>query len=180
MKFLSKWSLGFLIVFTSVVLLQRYGKGNGRMLYLKVPEENLRSEPSGPIIAKVTKHCEMEVLQETDKWVRVQITGWIWKDSVTDKKPCPPGQMRALHILVKTRAEARAVLDRLAKGEDFEKLAREKSIDPATAPRGGDLGCFAKGDLLAAIEEAIMKLKPGEVSDIVPTKYGFHLFKRIE
>ncbi|MBN2412102.1 peptidyl-prolyl cis-trans isomerase [candidate division KSB1 bacterium] len=119
-------------------------------------------------------------MQEQDNWVRVQITGWIWKESLTNVRPdALKGDYRALHILVKTRAEAEDILKQIKTGKDFSELAKSKSISPS-ASKGGDLGYFNKGDFPANIENAILKLQVNSTSDIVETKFGFNIFKRLK
>lgn len=151
-----------------------------RILYVNVEEENLRDTPRGRIIAKVSKGTKLEVLEEREKWVKVQITGWIWKESTSPVRPKDlAGAMRAYHIMVKTREEAEEILRLLQQGADFQQLAKERSIGP-TASQGGDLGYFYPGDFAPEFDEAIRKLKPGETSGIVETKEGFHIFKRVK
>ncbi|MBI9083159.1 MAG: peptidylprolyl isomerase [Desulfobacterales bacterium] len=102
-----------------------------------------------------------------------------------------PERVKASHILIKQeagadeaqKAEARkkieAVQKRLAKGEDFETLAREVSEGPS-APQGGVLGFFGRGQMVKPFEDAAFALAPGKVSDIVPTRFGLHLIKVME
>lgn len=54
-------------------------------LYVKVDKENLRLEPNGKIIAKVVKATEMGVIETKGGWAKVRITGWIWRESTTDR-----------------------------------------------------------------------------------------------
>lgn len=86
-------------------------------------------------------------------------------------------KVRASHILVKTEEEAKKVLDKIKKGEDFHALAATESIDNMSAVKGGDLGFFARGQMVPEFEEAAFSLKPGEVSEIVQTDYGYHIIK---
>jgi len=86
-----------------------------------------------------------------------------------------PAQVRASHILVRTKEEAQAILDELKKGADFVELAKTKSIDTGTAANGGDLGFFASGAMTEAFETAAFKLNVGQLSPIVETEYGFHV-----
>ena len=74
------------------------------------------------------------------------------------------------------RAKAQQVLKEV-RGGDFAKLAAEKSNDPGSAPKGGDLGFFPKGQMEPAFEAAAFALKPGAVSGIVETSFGFHIIK---
>jgi peptidyl-prolyl cis-trans isomerase C len=99
-----------------------------------------------------------------------------------------PEQVKASHILIKVgpqanetqKADARKrmeqVQQRVKKGEDFASLAKEVSEGPSGA-RGGDLGYFRRGQMMKPFEEAAFALKPGEVSDIVETSFGYHLIK---
>ncbi|HUK55257.1 MAG TPA: peptidylprolyl isomerase [Nitrospiria bacterium] len=86
-------------------------------------------------------------------------------------------EARASHILVKTQAEARALLGRLRRGADFAALAKSRSIDPATKDKGGDLGVLRKGRVLPEFEKAVFELKPGQISDVVRTSYGYHIIR---
>lgn len=85
-------------------------------------------------------------------------------------------QVRASHILVKTEAEARDVLDQIKKGGNFEELAKKYSIDAAKT-RGGDLGWFGKGSMIPEFEKVAFAMKEGETSGIVRSKFGYHIIK---
>lgn len=88
-----------------------------------------------------------------------------------------PEQVKASHILVKTKEEAEKLLAELKGGADFAKLATEHSTDPGSAAQGGDLGYFGKGRMVAPFEEAAFALNVGEMSGIVETEHGFHIIK---
>lgn len=109
-------------------------------------------------------------------------------------QPVPPGSIRASHILIsykgaehssatRTKEEARQLaedlLRRIRAGESFEDLARTYSDCP-TAEKGGDLGFFKRGRMVKPFEDAAFALKPGEVSGIVETKFGYHIIKRTQ
>jgi peptidyl-prolyl cis-trans isomerase C len=97
-------------------------------------------------------------------------------------------QVRARHILIKVPQEASAtddanlkkkagdVLKRAKKGEDFAALAKEFSEDGSRTD-GGDLGFFGRGQMVGAFEEVAFTLKPGQVSDLVRTQFGYHIIK---
>ncbi|RMD59759.1 MAG: hypothetical protein D6828_01055 [Nitrospirae bacterium] len=87
-----------------------------------------------------------------------------------------PEQVKARHILVKTKKEAESILKELKKGKDFSILAKEKSTCPSSK-RGGDLGWFGHGQMVPEFEKAAFALKKGEISGIVHTKYGYHIIK---
>lgn len=75
------------------------------------------------------------------------------------------------------KAQAQAVLDRIKKGESFEKLAKEFGSD-SSKDQGGDLGWFAKGVMLPEFENAAFALKKGQLSnELVETQYGFHIIR---
>ena len=76
----------------------------------------------------------------------------------------------------KAKARAMAVLAKAKKGDDFAKLAQEFSEGP-TKDTGGDLGYFSRGKMLKPFEDAVFKLKVGEISDPVRTTFGYHIIK---
>lgn len=102
-----------------------------------------------------------------------------------------PERVRASHILVKIdpdaaesdKASARKKIEeiqkRIQKGEDFAAVAKESSDCPS-ASRGGDLDYFQRGQMVAPFEEAAFSLKPGEVSGVVETQFGYHLIKVVD
>ncbi len=99
-----------------------------------------------------------------------------------------PEQIRASHILIKAEPDAEAdvkakarermadIQTKVKAGGDFAELAREYSEGPS-APQGGDLGYFGRGQMVKPFEDAVFALKSGEVSDIVETPFGYHLIK---
>ncbi|MBT4140687.1 MAG: hypothetical protein HOE48_22435, partial [Candidatus Latescibacteria bacterium] len=80
----------------------------------------------------------------------------------------------------KARKQAEELMVRIKAGEDFAELAREYSEDPGSGSQGGDLGFFSRGTMVPEFEEAAFALKPGEMSDLVQTKYGFHIIRTDE
>ncbi|HMA67794.1 MAG TPA: peptidylprolyl isomerase [Desulfosalsimonadaceae bacterium] len=99
-----------------------------------------------------------------------------------------PKQVKARHILVETDKEAdekekqaarkkiEKIQKRLEKGEKFSKLAKEES-DCQSSKKGGELGFFSKGQMVPPFEKAAFSTEPGNVSDIVETRFGYHLIK---
>lgn len=89
-------------------------------------------------------------------------------------------RIRASHILVKRFDEAGRVLERLNKGESFEKVAQEVSMCPSKR-RGGDLGEFGRGQMVKEFERAAFDLQKGETTkEPVKTEFGFHVIKRTQ
>ena len=100
-------------------------------------------------------------------------------------------QIRARHILIKSEPEAsdtdkkearqklEEVQGKLEKGESFADLAEEYSEGPS-GPKGGDLGYFERGQMVKPFEDAAFALKDDEVSEIVETRFGFHLIKAVD
>jgi peptidyl-prolyl cis-trans isomerase SurA len=98
-------------------------------------------------------------------------------------------EVKASHILIMIKPDAApadtlaaynkvlALKQRIAKGEDFEKLAREFSEDPSAKSNGGNLGYFTTLQMVYPFEDAAFRLKPGEISDPVRTRFGYHLIK---
>lgn len=98
-------------------------------------------------------------------------------------------QVRARHILIrmdekadlKTQSAAlkkiQEVQAKIKKGEDFAALAKEYSEDPGSKENGGDLGFFTKETMVPEFSKAAFALKPGQVSDVVKTSFGYHLIK---
>lgn len=82
--------------------------------------------------------------------------------------------VRASHILVKTEAEADNLLKQLKEGADFAELAKTYSNDTQTSSFGGDLGYFAKGEMLPAFEDLSWSLGINQF-DKVETAYGWHV-----
>jgi len=97
----------------------------------------------------------------------------IYDDKIAKMKP--EEEVHARHILVGTEEEAKAVKERLAKDEDFAKVANEMSKDKNA--EGGDLGFFSRGQMLKPFEDAAFSLDVGAISDPVQTRFGWHIIK---
>lgn len=94
------------------------------------------------------------------------------------KKELGDKEYKAQHILVKTEAEAKDVLAQLKKGGDFNKLAKEKSLDPGSKKKGGDLGWFSPAGMVKPFSDAIKSLKKGEMAATpIQTQFGWHVIK---
>jgi peptidyl-prolyl cis-trans isomerase C len=87
-----------------------------------------------------------------------------------------PGRVRARHIVVKTQAEADAILGRLRRSADFAQIAKASNID-STRDTAGELGWVPRGVMVPAFEKVLFALKVGEISPVVQTPFGFHVIK---
>ena len=104
-----------------------------------------------------------------------------------------PEQVRASHILIKpdlsdpntdpnlakaaAKARAEVLLEQIKAGADFAQLAKANSDDPGSAQNGGDLNFFGKGQMIPPFEKAAFELEVGQISDVVETRYGYHIIK---
>lgn len=108
--------------------------------------------------------------------------------AVAQKKYSVPEERRASHILIgadkdkpaaeraKAKARAEALLAEVRKNPaSFAEVARKNSSDPGSAAQGGDLDFHPRGDMVPAFDDVMFKLKPGEISDVVETDFGYHV-----
>ena len=131
-----------------------------------------------------------QMLQQV--YTKVILDAVISEDYIKEVYDRSGTELNARHILLqfqgtsrsrstRTRVEALAVAGqingRLAKGVSFEDLANEFTDDPSGKDNGGDLGWFGWGKMVGPFQETAFKLKPGEVSDMVETDFGFHIIK---
>ncbi|MEA3361802.1 MAG: SurA N-terminal domain-containing protein [Thermodesulfobacteriota bacterium] len=98
-------------------------------------------------------------------------------------------QVKAAHILLrvaedaneeaiqKRRELANELLQQLQNGADFAQLAKARSDDKSNAASGGDLGTFGRGTMVREFEDAVFALRPGQLSEVVQTSFGFHIIK---
>jgi parvulin-like peptidyl-prolyl isomerase len=93
-----------------------------------------------------------------------------------DEEKIHPARVHAAQIVVSTEPEGIEILRSLKMGKDFAELARTRSTAPE-APDGGDLGWFEAGIRLQIFDEVCFALEPGQISDLVASRYGFHIFK---
>ncbi|MGI9384421.1 MAG: peptidylprolyl isomerase [Methyloligellaceae bacterium] len=135
---------------------------------------------TGSVFEDRIKYYRRRALRDLyfDKHVRGAVTEADAK-TLYDKQVAsikPEIELRARHILVKTEAEARDVVEKVNRGGDFAELAKSTSTGPSKT-QGGDLGYFTKGQMVKEFEEAAFAMKPGDVSEPVKTQFGWHVIK---
>jgi peptidyl-prolyl cis-trans isomerase C len=97
-------------------------------------------------------------------------------------------EVHARHILIRAAPgdekaskaaedKIKAIIVRLKKGEDFEKLAKELTEDPSGKANGGDLGYFSKEQMVPEFSDVAFKLEKGQISEPVKTQFGWHVIK---
>jgi peptidyl-prolyl cis-trans isomerase C len=97
------------------------------------------------------------------------------------KKAYGATEYSARHILVKTDTEAKDIIAKLQKGGDFAKLAKEKSMDPGSKDKGGDLGWFSPATMVKPFSDAVAALPKGKTTaEPVQTQFGWHVIKLID
>jgi len=145
--------------------------------------EQLRADTAQTIAVNLMLKNELET--------KIAVTEADSKKFFEENKPRfrQEDSVHASHILIKTpeqadaaaRAKAKAQADdllaQLKKGAVFADLAKQFSQDPGSAPNGGDLGFFSKGQMVPAFEQAAFALKPGETSGVVETPFGYHIIR---
>ena len=159
--------------------------------FKKALEENDMTESK--IRADIKRGMAIQQLLDKEVYQKVQITDEESK-AFYDTNPQlfqQPERVKASHILIKVddgaseekKAEARKkikeIQQKVQKGEDFAALAKTYSEGPS-GPKGGDLGSFGRGQMVKPFEDAAFSLKPNETSDIVETRFGYHLIKVVE
>ncbi len=130
---------------------------------------------------KTKEQLIIEKLFETQVYARIAVTEdgirRYYDEHIDDFSE--PEQVRASQIVVKGLDDAKKLQQQLWAGKKFPDLARRYSLGPE-ARVGGDLGFFPRGVMPPQFDEVVFKLPVGQVSDIISTEYGFHLFKVME
>jgi peptidyl-prolyl cis-trans isomerase C len=147
-----------------------------KALLIAAQAENLQKDPQ---VAAAMKQAADEKLENAyvQQKVAPQITdaavAAIYKSNYAGKPG--PVQVDARHILVKTKAQAEAIIVQLNHGANFAKLAEKDSIDPGAA-NGGELGWFSQDQMVPAFANAAFALKPGQYTKTpVQSQFGWHI-----
>jgi len=99
------------------------------------------------------------------------------EEVITADTPRTEEQVWARHILVADKGKAATVMALLKHGTDFGKLARDFSTDTGSGAKGGDLGWFGKGAMVAEFEKAAFSMKIGEISEPIQSQFGYHIIQ---
>jgi peptidyl-prolyl cis-trans isomerase C/foldase protein PrsA len=131
--------------------------------------------------AKETARLTIEKLFASEVYARVAVTEEELRAEYAahEAEYTEPEQVRASQIVVKGLDEARRLQAQLRAGKKFADLARRYSLS-ADGKVGGDLGFFPRGQMPPAFDEVVFRLPVGQVSDVVETEYGYHLFRVVE
>jgi peptidyl-prolyl cis-trans isomerase D len=100
--------------------------------------------------------------------------------AIGEEVPQMAEQAHARHILVETEDEAKQVIERLNKGEDFAELAQELSKDTTSRAEGGDLGFVPRGRFVKVIDDAVFSLPLNKVSEPTQSDFGWHIVEVLE
>lgn len=170
--------------------LARYSEADRRQILVNYLIENQlfansgekESLGSGPDFESRLAYYKLKAVRDAyvDKAIRNAVTDdeakAIYDQQI--KSVQPKEEVHARHILVEKEDDAKAILDQIKGGADFAKIAQEKSIDKGSGVNGGDLGFFSKGQMVKEFEDAAFALtKPGDLSGVVKTQFGFHIIK---
>ena len=122
---------------------------------------------------KALEFAKKQLIQKfyLDKLIKENITEAKLKEKYKEMSA-----YKVSHILVQTEEEAKKIKQKLDKGEDFAKLAKENSLD-GNKEDGGSLGYFSEGQMVPAFEQATAALKIGQISEPVKTDFGYHIIK---
>ena len=142
-------------------------------------------------IDKLADYKTNEELTQRKLLVNIFLADFMKKNPVTEadkkdayeqyKKELGDKEFNARHILVKTETEAKDILAQVKKGSDFAKIAKEKSLDPGSKEKGGDLGWFSPAGMVKPFSDAINGLKKGEITQApVQTQFGWHVIKMVD
>ncbi len=113
------------------------------------------------------------------KMVEVQLLRRKLQDAMAKEVPTSAEQVHARHILVPTYGEAISVTNQLKAGADFAKLAAQVSTDTGSKDKGGDLGWFARGQMIPEFENVAFSLAINQISEPVTSTYGVHIIQTL-
>jgi peptidyl-prolyl cis-trans isomerase SurA len=161
--------------------LQLAGLGTPEEYRLMLSEQVRRQLLMRDLVQRKTERGELKPIPPTEEEIREH-----WERTRQDQPRRPPtGSFRQIVVRPRptpgaravTRAQADSVLREIRTGADFATAARRFSDDPGTKEDGGDLGWFRRGRMVREFEMVAFNLRPGQVSDVVETPFGYHLIQ---
>src|ERR1700690_251014 len=148
------------------------------LLYVEAKKRGLdKDEDFQKKFEEIKKNALITSLLEKEMKTLPQVTDKEIKDYYDAHKDefVQPTSVRLSQIVVKSEDDAKKVYERLQKGEPFNKLAAEVSIDKTSAKASGDLGMFKRGEMNQDLEKIAFRLKKNQISMPVPLKDGIHI-----
>jgi len=94
-----------------------------------------------------------------------------------DSPAAPKGEGKAQLTDAEAKAKAEAIRAKLVAGADFAETAKKESDDTGSGAQGGELGAFGRGQMVPEFDQAAFAAKPGEISPVVKTQFGYHIIK---
>jgi len=140
---------------------------------------------------KQPEYIAREELSRRELLTNTYLQDFVKKNPISDadtkaayeqyKKAYGDKEFSALHILVKTEAEAKDIIAQLGKGGNFAKIAKEKSMDTGSKEKGGDLGWFSPASMVKPFSDAVAGLQKGATSATpVQSQFGWHIIKLVD
>jgi foldase protein PrsA len=174
----------------------------GKKLLDEIKRSSLEEAKKKTIVRQLAKDNDVKVSdEEVDKSIAELIKrqggekkfkdaieefyGWSMEDFTKELRLQLVRQKLQLKLLPaesgEQKAKAEALRDQARGGADFAQLAKDNSQDPGSKEQGGDLGVIKEDTpFVEEFKQAALKLQPGEVSEVVPTQFGFHVIKAVE
>jgi len=163
--------------------------GKGKFL-----DELIKKELVYQYAKKMRLHNDKDYLDKVDEFKKMTLVTLILKKEIEEKMMLDDAavkefydknsekfrigtEIKASHILVKTEDDAKDIVSKLKAGSKFSELAKTISLDKASGAKGGELGYFGRGKMVPEFERAVLSLKPGELSDPVSTRFGYHIIR---
>lgn len=150
-----------------------------RALLMEARRRNLQDDPV--LRARVRRAEEQELVQALlAREASALVTDALVRERFEQETARRQGEteVRARHILVRTEAEARAVIAELGRGADFGEVAKRRSTDPSAQQNAGDLGFFKRVDMVKEFADAAFALSAGQTTpNPVRTSFGFHVIR---
>jgi len=170
-------------------ILRQYGSKESVRENTGLDYEELKEQYTRMVRSNLLSRRVEYTLTESVKVTPAEVTEF-FNSLPSDSLPIMPERYEISEIVLqpvvseaerdRVRTELAALRERVIKGEKFSMLATLYSQDPGSSSKGGELGFFSRGDMVGEFEAAAFALKPGEVSPIIETQFGFHIIQLIE